>query len=118
MKESFYKTDKETILAGVVDRIYNDEIGGRENHYMDTNETLPITEEELIQGSDTGVLCIKRDNRGVVIINSKARGSGTVNLDINLADGVYKDRAHNIKFNVKNGKLSGKIKAKTVAVIY
>ena len=76
------------------------------------------TEEELIQGSDTGVLCIKRDNRGVVIINSKARGSGTVNLDINLADGVYKDRAHNIKFNVKNGKLSGKIKAKTVAVIY
>ena len=49
MKASFYKTAKETILAGVVDRIYNDEIGGRENHYMDTNEKLPITEEELIR---------------------------------------------------------------------
>ena len=48
MKESFYKTDKEILLAQVVDRMYNDEIGGRENHYMDTNEKLPITEEELI----------------------------------------------------------------------
>ena len=48
MKESFYKTTDESILAKVVDRIYNDEIGGRENHYMDTDEKLPITEEELI----------------------------------------------------------------------
>lgn len=48
MANDFYKTTDETILAGVVDRIYNDEIGGRENHYMDTNEKLPITEEELI----------------------------------------------------------------------
>ena len=49
MKESFYKTDKEILLAQVVDSMYNDEIGGRENHYMDTGEKLPITEEELIR---------------------------------------------------------------------
>lgn len=56
MKESFYKTTEETILAGVVDRIYNDEIGGRENHYMDTNEKLPISEEELIQMAVSEIL--------------------------------------------------------------
>lgn len=48
MANDFYKTTQEFILAGVVDRIYNDEIGGRENHFYDTGEMLPITEEELV----------------------------------------------------------------------
>lgn len=48
MKEKFYKTFEEKLVKGVVDCLYNDEIGGRENHYYDTNELLPITEEELI----------------------------------------------------------------------
>lgn len=56
MKDSFYKTTQETILAGVVDRIYNDEIGGRENHYMDTDEKLPISEEELIDMAVSEIL--------------------------------------------------------------
>ena len=56
MKESFYKTYEEKLLAKVVDRIYNDEIGGRENHYYDTDEMLPITEEELIQLATSKIL--------------------------------------------------------------
>ena len=49
MKESFYKTDKEILLAQVVDRIHNDETNHREIHYIDIDEKLPITEEELVQ---------------------------------------------------------------------
>lgn len=47
MKESFYKTFHEKMVAQIVDKFYNDEIGGRENHFYDTHEMLPITEEEL-----------------------------------------------------------------------
>lgn len=49
MKESFYKTDKEIILAQVVDRIHNNETNRKEIHYIDIDEKLPITEEELVQ---------------------------------------------------------------------
>lgn len=59
MKESFYKTAKEATLADVVDSIYNDEIGGRENHYLDTDEMLPISEEELINRASREILSTK-----------------------------------------------------------
>ena len=47
-KESFYKSFHEKLVAKIVDHHYNDEIGGRENHYLDTGEMLPITEEQLV----------------------------------------------------------------------
>lgn len=49
MANSFYKTTHEKIVSMVVDRFYNDEIGGRENHYLDTHEMMPITEEDLVE---------------------------------------------------------------------
>lgn len=47
-KSSFYKTFQESVLAGVVDRFYNDVVGGIENHYYDTDELKPIRKEDLI----------------------------------------------------------------------
>ena len=47
-KQSFYKTFEEKMVAKISDRYYNDEIGGRENHFYDEGEMLPMTEEELV----------------------------------------------------------------------
>lgn len=76
------------------------------------------TSEELVQGSDIGVLCVKRNNKGVVVINSKSKGIGSVSIAIDLPDGIYFDKVNKTKWTVKGGILSGKIKARNIAVIY
>lgn len=48
-KESFYKTLDEKILRGVIDKFYNDEIGGNENAMMDRGEYYAWKEGELIE---------------------------------------------------------------------
>ena len=38
MKESFYKNDNERVIKLAIDNLYNDYVGGEENHYLDHNE--------------------------------------------------------------------------------
>lgn len=48
-KESFYKTEHEKLLKLAVDKLYNDYVGGEENHYLDNDERyFNFTEESLI----------------------------------------------------------------------
>ena len=49
-KESFYKTFEEKLVKGAVDKIYNDYVGGEENHWLDHQERyFNFNEEELIK---------------------------------------------------------------------
>ena len=49
-KESFYKTFEEKLVKCAIDTIYNDYVGGEENHYLDTGERyFNFTEESLIE---------------------------------------------------------------------
>lgn len=74
-------------------------------------------DEKLSNGSTYETLIIERGNKGVVIVNIK-EGTENINHKVSLADGEYIDHANGIKFKVKDGILSGKIKAKKIAVIY
>jgi len=48
-KESFYKNDNERLVKWAVDKLYNDYVGGEENHYLDNDERyFNFTEESLI----------------------------------------------------------------------
>ena len=74
-------------------------------------------DEKLSNGSTYETLIIERGNKGVVIVNIK-EGTENINHKVGLADGEYIDHANGIKFKVKDGILTGKVKAKKIAVIY
>lgn len=74
--------------------------------------------EELLNGEEDSLLCIKRGKRGAVLINISKSAASKVSIPIGLADGKYKDTAHGRKFTVKNGMLTGTLPAETIAVIY
>lgn len=74
-------------------------------------------DEEILNGSDSGVLIIKRGDKGIVIINTNGK-TEKIEMEVNWPDGKYFDKANNIKFTVKNGILKGKIKKEKIAVIY
>ena len=74
-------------------------------------------DEELLNGPDSSVIIIKRGNRGAVIVNA-GKKTAKISLPVNLADGVYKDKAHNYKFTVKNGILNGNVPKSRIAVVY
>ena len=59
MKNDFYKSFHEIILKGIVDRQYNDRIGGIENHYYDTDELNPIRKSDLISEITSFILRTK-----------------------------------------------------------
>ncbi len=63
------------------------------------------------------VTMIERGNSGAVIV-SVSDNDNTVNTETALPDGEYTDRANGGKFTVKNGVLTGEIKAGAVAVLY
>ena len=49
-KQSFYKTFEEKLLAHAVDYLYNEYVGGNENHFLDTRELLyNFDEKELTE---------------------------------------------------------------------
>ncbi|MGN0729139.1 alpha-amylase family glycosyl hydrolase [Treponema sp.] len=73
--------------------------------------------EEFINGENSGVLIIKRGEKGCVIINLNSKPS-TVELRINLKNGTYIDKANKIKFKCKNSVLTGKIKPQSICVVY
>ena len=68
-------------------------------------------------GKDSQILQIDRGNEGTVIINLK-EDSVKINSDTNMKDGTYKDQVSDRTFTVSNGKISGTLDKRKVAVIY
>lgn len=74
-------------------------------------------DEELINGNNEGILIIKREDKGLVILNATKKSS-KISVPVKFADGEYFDKANKIKFKVKDGILSGKMPKEKIAVIY
>ena len=66
---------------------------------------------------DQKILQIDRGNEGTVIINLNS-SEQTINSDTKMKDGTYTDQVSGRTFTVSNGKISGKLDARKVAVIY
>lgn len=78
-------------------------------------------EEEHISNptGEDSIAMIERGNRGAVIVNSKESDVELESCPVkSIADGTYTDQVYGGKFTVKNGAISGKLKAGSVAVIY
>ena len=76
-------------------------------------------DEELLNGSSTSVLIIKRGGgKGIVAINMREKGLEKIEVPVSLPDGKYVDKANKLKFTVKNGVLKGGLPRKHIAVIY
>ncbi len=60
---------------------------------------------------------IQRGNKGAVIVNFTDEDFD-VNTDSKLPDGEYTDEVYNRTYTVANGKITGTVKANTIAVIY
>ena len=60
---------------------------------------------------------ITRGTKGAVIINSDVTKDITLNASTTLADGTYTDTAHGSEFVVKDGVLTGVVKADEICVI-
>ena len=75
-------------------------------------------DETLINGENTGVLIVKRGNKGAVIINVNQGGKSKVSFELNLPDGTYKDKANKLKYTVKDGVVTITVPRKKIAVIY
>ena len=68
-------------------------------------------------GKDSQILQIDRGTEGTVIINLKEE-SVNINSDTKMKDGTYKDHVSGRTFTVSNGKISGTLDKRKVAVIY
>ena len=68
-------------------------------------------------GNDSQILQIDRGNEGTVIINLKEE-SVNINSDTKMKNGTYKDQVSGRTFTVSNGKISGILDKRKVAVIY
>ena len=66
---------------------------------------------------DQKILQIDRGNEGTVIINLNS-SEQTINSDTKMKDCTYTDQVSGRTFTVSNGKISGKLDARKVAVIY
>lgn len=96
--------------------LYKDKTVGALNHFR--NAMVGETTEMSNAGEDTGVLLISRGQKGAVLINASEEDKD-ISIDTKLADGAYSDRGtQNGDFTVSGGKLTGKLSAGTVAVLY
>ena len=68
-------------------------------------------------GKDSQILQIDRGTEGTVIINLKEE-SVNINSDTKMKNGTYKDQVSGRTFTVSNGKISGTLDKRKVAVIY
>ena len=66
---------------------------------------------------NNGCLVIKRGNKGAVIINFTSQEKD-MSVATGMTNGDYTDQALGGAFTVAGGKLSGKVKARSVAVVY
>lgn len=98
--------------------IGNDEFMHKEVVAVNKFRNAMVGEDEvLLNGDDTGVLVVKRGEKGLVIINMNPL-SKKVSVPIGLPDGTYRDKANGRKYKVKDGILSGRIYSESIAVIY
>ncbi len=105
--------------ASKIGDIGNDQFMHPEVAAVNKFRTAMVGEDEtFINPGTTGVLVIKRGEKGAVIINAGAEGSTKISFEIGLPNGTYKDKAHNIKCKVKKGVATMTIPAGQVAVIY
>lgn len=65
------------------------------------------------------LLMIERGDKGAVIVNASNKDIVLDNEDVmSMVDGTYKDQVYGTAFVVKDGKISGTVKAGCVAVVY
>ncbi len=95
------------------DEFFNPEVVAL-NHFRTEMAGLP---EQMENGKNESILIIKRGEKGVVILNASKK-SAKVEIKIALPNGIYFDKAHKIKFSVKDGVLSGKLPKEKIAVVY
>ena len=97
----------------------NDEFMHPEVVAVNKFRTAMIGEDEtLINPGNTGILVIKRGEKGAVVINANTEGKTKISFEIDMPNGTYKDKANNIKCYVKNGVASMTMPSGKIAVIY
>ena len=84
MSTGFYKTDEEKMLAKVIDRFYNDEIGCNENSYQDGYEYKAWEEPELIEYITAAILkeknCLRLENSWMALEAKHIRFMGAARV--------------------------------------
>lgn len=73
--------------------------------------------EKMSSGGSKKIVVVTRGTKGAVIVNSDTSKDYNVNVTTTLSEGTYTDTAHNTKFIVKDGKLTGTVKADTIVVM-
>ncbi len=86
------------------------------NHFRNEMAGLGETLSNL-DGDTKQVLMIERGDKGAVIINA-AESEFTLDAPTVLKDGTYNDKVTNAEFTVSGGKITGKIPANGIIVIY
>jgi alpha-amylase len=84
------------------------------NHF---HNSMDGESEAMTSGGSKKIVVITRGTKGAVIVNSDVTKDYNVNVATTLLDGTYTDTAHNTEFIVKDGKLTGTVKADTVVVM-
>ena len=99
-------------------------IAGDGNYYSDTVAAINHFRNAMVGESKNVVSVVKkkvdlieRGTKGAVVINVSVNDN-TINVATNLAEGEYTDHVSGELFTVKDGKLSGTVKAGQVAVLY
>ena len=85
------------------------------NHFR--NAMVGLSNKISNPGANQKVLMIERESAGAVIINASSE-EVEINCATNVADGTYTDEVSGSLFTVSDGKLSGKVNAGAIAVIY
>lgn len=88
------------------------EVNKFRNHMIGLDETLsnPMDSDELAM--------IERGTGGAVIVSVSSNDEKLENVETVLSDGTYTDRVSGDEFTVKNGTISGTVKAGAIVVLY
>ena len=90
------------------------------NHFRNALVGEPVRRLNLKDSSgktNTSVLMVQRGTKGAVIINSSPNDF-IVDNSTTVADGTYTDEVSGTTFTVSGGRMSGRVKAGSIAVIY
>lgn len=90
------------------------------NHFRNASVGEKVKRSNLKDAAgktDNRLLMIQRGDKGAVIVNMTG-SDYTVNASCNMADGDYTDEVSGAKFTVRDGKVSGSVKAGAIAVVY
>lgn len=104
----------------------NNKIGAKGNNEFKHPEVVAANKfraamcckpENLVFTENGGQIVVERGDAGAAIINITEKGA-SIKVNTNLKDGNYKDKVYGTTFKVKNGVLTGKVKALTTYIIY